>query len=87
MDQWLRALVALSEDPGSIPITYMAAHSHLITPVLGNFMPSSGFHGHWAGMWYTDIYVDKTHIYDKIKIPSVTYTEGSKHQWGERKTQ
>jgi hypothetical protein len=27
--QWLRALAALPEDPGSIPSTNMVAHSHL----------------------------------------------------------
>ena len=29
MAQWLRALTALSEDPGSIPSTHMAAHNCL----------------------------------------------------------
>jgi hypothetical protein len=29
MAQWLRALTALSEDPGSMPSTHMAAHSCL----------------------------------------------------------
>ena len=29
MTQWLRALIALVEDPGSIPITHMAAHNCL----------------------------------------------------------
>ena len=27
--QWLRALAALPEDPGSVPSTCMAAHNHL----------------------------------------------------------
>ena len=26
---WLRGMAALPEDPGSIPITHMAAHNHL----------------------------------------------------------
>ena len=29
MAQWLKALAALSKDPGSIPITDMAAYNHL----------------------------------------------------------
>ena len=27
--QWLRALAALSEDPGSVPSTHMVANNHL----------------------------------------------------------
>jgi hypothetical protein len=29
MAQWFRALIALPEDRGSIPTTYMVAHDHL----------------------------------------------------------
>jgi hypothetical protein len=29
MVQWLKALVALAEDPGSVPDTRVVAHSHL----------------------------------------------------------
>ena len=29
MVQWLRALVALAEDPGSVPSTHMVAYNHL----------------------------------------------------------
>jgi hypothetical protein len=29
MAQWLRVLATLSEDPGSIPSTHMAANNHL----------------------------------------------------------
>ena len=35
MAQWLRVLVALPEDPGSIPSIHMAAHDCL-TPVPGD---------------------------------------------------
>lgn len=36
----VRALAALSEDHGSIPSTYMAAHKLSITPVPGHPLPS-----------------------------------------------
>jgi hypothetical protein len=29
MVQWLRALVALAEDPGSVPSVHMVAYNHL----------------------------------------------------------
>jgi hypothetical protein len=35
--QWLRALAALSEDPGSIPRTHMTAYN---CQVQGNLIPS-----------------------------------------------
>ena len=35
MAQQSRVLTVLSEDLGSVPSTYMEAHNHLLTPVLG----------------------------------------------------
>lgn len=37
----LRALIALSEDPGLIPSTHMVAHERLLIPIPGNPMPYS----------------------------------------------
>ena len=45
MVQWLRALAALAEDPGSVPSTYMEAHIHLIL-FPDDPTPSSDFHGY-----------------------------------------
>lgn len=43
MAQQLKALTALSDNPGLAHSTYMMAHYHLHrTPVSGNLMPSSG---------------------------------------------
>jgi hypothetical protein len=57
MAQWLRALIALTEDPGSIPSTHMMVHNH--APVPGDLMPSSDFNRHQAHIRYTDIHVGK----------------------------
>ena len=51
MAQWLKnkARAALLEDPGFVPSTHMEAHSSpgaTTAPVPGDFMPSSGLHGH-----------------------------------------
>jgi hypothetical protein len=44
--QSLRALDALTEDPGSVPRTHMLAHSHLsVTPVPGDLTCSSVHQG------------------------------------------
>lgn len=44
--EWLRALDALTEDPGSVPRTHMLAHSHLsVTPVPGDLTCSSVHQG------------------------------------------
>jgi hypothetical protein len=40
MAQQLKALTVLSEDLGSIPSTYMAAHKLSVIPVPGNLIPS-----------------------------------------------
>ena len=42
----LRALVALTEDPGSIPSTHMGALQPSVIQVLGDPMPSSDLSGH-----------------------------------------
>lgn len=60
--QWVKALVALSEDVSSIPKTHTGAHSH-ITPLLENSIPSSDFYWHKAHMWYRDIHAgENAHI-------------------------
>lgn len=53
---WARELPQqlFQRDPGLIPSTHMLAHSHLLTPVLGDLMPS-GFWWHQAYMWYIEI--------------------------------
>jgi hypothetical protein len=53
-------LVALSEDPGSILSTYMAAHN---CPVQGDPMASSGLCRHQIHKLITDIHVGKTPIH------------------------
>lgn len=63
-----RAFVAIVEDPGSISNTFMVLLQMLqmklpsVASVLGGLMPSTDLHGHQACMWYTNIYVGKTHI-------------------------
>lgn len=53
MVQWLRALVTLSEDPGSILSTYMVADSHL------DFRGSA--HLFWLP-WAPSVYMAHRHI-------------------------
>ena len=51
MAQWLRALVALAEDPGSVRSTHMMSHKCLL-PVPGDLMPSSRLFWHRTCTWY-----------------------------------
>lgn len=46
MAQKFKAIATLSEDPGSISSTHIAAHSHLQTPDPWNLMPSSDLSEH-----------------------------------------
>lgn len=48
MAQQLRVLAALTEDPGSLPSTHMAAYFNCPSPVSEDLTPSSGLHGHQA---------------------------------------
>lgn len=50
----LRAWVALPEDQGLIPSSYMVG-----VPAPGDMAHSSDLHGHQASTWYTGIHVDK----------------------------
>ena len=52
MVQWLRALAALPEDPGSIPRTHMAAHNGLLLQ--------------FQGIRHADIYVSKAPMHIKF---------------------
>ena len=81
--QWLRALVAVSEDVGLVPSTHMAAHNHLcVTLVLGGPMPSSDLCRHQACMWSTyttcsqNIHTYKIkQIIKTIKVGTNTWTD------------
>ena len=61
MAQQLGALAALTENPGSIPSTYMVGW---LTAIFNSRdqMSSFGFHGIQTCTWYTDIYAGKTRI-------------------------
>lgn len=65
--RWLRALVDLTEDPGSILSTHMEAHSHVI-PVLVDWMSSSDLSRHQAWIWCTDLKASKTLIHINLNI-------------------
>jgi|UPI00001F3755 hypothetical protein len=45
MAHQLSTLVALAEDPSSVPSPHMVTHSHL-TPALGDLTPPPGLQGH-----------------------------------------
>ena len=49
MAQWLRALAAFPEDPGTIPSTHMGVTVG-VTPVSGDLTPSSDLCGHYMHM-------------------------------------
>jgi hypothetical protein len=49
--QWLKMLVALAEDPGSVRSTHMMSHKCLL-PVPGDQMPSSRLFWHRTCTWY-----------------------------------
>jgi hypothetical protein len=42
MAWWLRTLIVLVEDPGSVPSSHITAHSCLLTLIPGDPMPLSG---------------------------------------------
>jgi hypothetical protein len=46
MMQWLRALVVIPEDLGSVPSTDMVANYGSVTSVVGDLTPSSGTCGY-----------------------------------------
>lgn len=50
MTQWLKAIVALAEDPGSVSSTYIMTHNHLVL--------SSDFCGYQACTWCTYIHAE-----------------------------
>ena len=56
MAKWLRAIVALAENQGSVSRTHTAAHSHL---VLGDAVLSSGLRRQQSYTWYTYIHTSK----------------------------
>lgn len=62
----LSALVALTEDLGSVLSTHMVAYNRMETLVPGNTVPFSAFHGpRRAHGWYTygqSIYTHKINI-------------------------
>jgi hypothetical protein len=62
----LRALIALPEGTGFIPSTHMVANS--LTPVPGESVPFSDFHGHQADTWYTDIQAGKAPKHTEAKV-------------------
>jgi hypothetical protein len=46
MTQWLRALTALTEDPGLTSVTHMVALNWSLLNYAVDLMPFSGLHGH-----------------------------------------
>jgi hypothetical protein len=62
MAQQLQSLAAISEDLGSMPSTYMAAHDHLSLPSKG----SDTLYGQVPGM-HQDTCVQNVHA-NKIKV-------------------
>ena len=64
MAQWLRALAALSEDPGLIPSIHMVAHDHIyVTPATGDQMLSSGCCGHYRHIAHRHTCRPNTHTH------------------------
>lgn len=62
----LSALVALTEDLGSVLSTHMVTYNRMETLVPGNTVPFSAFHGHQACTWM--VRIRAKHIYTQIKI-------------------
>jgi hypothetical protein len=61
MGQCVQALVALEEDPGSVPSSEPKVHNHLsVTPVPGDPTPSFG---HRVLIWYIYIHTSKILVY------------------------
>jgi hypothetical protein len=63
MASWLTALVALKEDPDSVPQHPYGSLWPLATAYSGDLMPSSDLHRHQAHVWYTYRHVGKTLIH------------------------
>lgn len=57
----LRALVALTEDAGSVPSTRSGLQSSL-TPLSEDTVPSADLHLLQASKWHTDKHVGKIHV-------------------------
>ena len=57
MAQWLRALTIFPEDLSSISSSHIIAHTHLLSPALGNPMPPFGLQGHPHTCTQTHTYV------------------------------
>lgn len=56
-----RALIALTEDAGSVPSTHSGLQP-LITPLSEDPVPSADLHLHQACIWHMDKHVGKTHV-------------------------
>lgn len=65
MSQWLRAHVALAEEPGSVIRTHTMDYSYPLTPVPGDLALSSHLIGPQARTYY--IYTQTKHHTHKIK--------------------
>lgn len=61
MVPWLRTLVALTEDAGSVPSTHSGLQS-LITPLSEDTASSADLHLPKACKWHTDKHVSKIHV-------------------------
>jgi hypothetical protein len=62
---WLRKLIVLAEDLGSISTTISKLS---VTPVPGEkLMSSSGLHGHHVSMWCSNIHADRHFHMKEIK--------------------
>ena len=72
MAQWLRTLVDLLEDLGSIPNTHTMAHNYLLTPVSEDPVISYGLLGHCMYLLHT--YTCYIHIHACYHIPPNTLT-------------
>jgi hypothetical protein len=63
MAQWLKASTVLAEDLGSTLSTLHGIPSLLVTLVLEDTIPSSGFHVSQTHMQHSDMYVGALNIY------------------------
>lgn len=62
----ISALVALTEDLGSVLSTHMVAYNRMEALVPGTTVPFSAFHGHQACTWM--IHIRAKHTYTQIII-------------------
>ena len=67
IDQWLRTLNAFVEESCPVSSTSIISHNQSLISFLGYTMPSSGFWGTWAHLWFTNIYALKIVIHMKRK--------------------